>query len=492
MKYVIVNIICCLILGNISAQDKEDSTYSAFDDSVMVIDKDSVKLNEENYSEKKISDSLSIPKIYVRNVVIVGNDITDEDIITREIFTQDNSELDLNILQSDIERIYKLGLFNKVDAFPIPTDSINKFDLMILVEERFYILPLPQGGFRNGEFSKFWGGARVLWTNFRGRNETASLSFGIGYEPFVSLSYSVPWIGEKAHYFSSFSASYSKNYNQSLTALNDTNSNAIPSSSDNFLIYNFNAGATLGKFYTKNFSLAAGLKYNLVDSSPYEVGRTVSTDGVDNFLTFSFSGQLDTRNSYEYTTAGSFYFLEYIKYGFGKLFNFNKVTYDARKFIPIKLSDKYAITFASRSIGTISFGGTMPYYLDEYYGYNKIIRGYKKVVSEGNNQFGWFNEFRIPIISPLYVEGKSIPVVESIGALKKLNYKFGMYGTLFFDIGTVWDKTDNFFDSRFINGFGAGLNFILPFGFVGRTDFAFRTEGKKFIPQIIFDLDAAF
>ena len=58
--------------------------------------------------KKKISDSLSIPKIYVRNVVIVGNDITDEDIITREIFTQDNSELDLNILQSDIERIYKL------------------------------------------------------------------------------------------------------------------------------------------------------------------------------------------------------------------------------------------------------------------------------------------------------------------------------------------------------------------------------------------------
>ena len=53
MKYVILNIICCLILGNISAQDKEDSTYSAIDDSVMVIDKDSVKLNEENYSEKK-------------------------------------------------------------------------------------------------------------------------------------------------------------------------------------------------------------------------------------------------------------------------------------------------------------------------------------------------------------------------------------------------------------------------------------------------------
>ena len=474
-------------------QFTNDTTYKADEDSLSIVKEDSSKVVKvDSVRSNQSNDSLIIPSIYIRNIVIAGNDITDEDIITREIYSKENSELDTKVLQSDIERIYKLGLYNKVDIFPIPTDSANVFDIMILVEERFYILPLPQGGFRNGEFSKFWAGARVLWTNFRGRNETVSLSFGIGYEPFVSLSYSVPWIGEKAHYFASFSSSFSKNYNQSLIALNDTTSNAIPSSSDNFLIYNFNAGATLGKYYTKNFSLAAGLKYNLVDSSPYEVGRTVSTDGYDNFMTFSFSGQFDTRNSYEYTTAGSFYFLEYIKFGFGKLFDFNKVSFNVKKFIPIKLSDKYAVTFASSSIGTISFGGTIPYYLDEYFGYDKIIRGYKKVVSQGNNRWGLFNEFRIPIISPLYVEGKSIPVVESIGALKKLNYKFGMYGTLFFDIGTVWNKTDDFFNSRFINGFGAGLNFILPFGFVGRTDFAFRTEGKKFVPQVIFDLDAAF
>ncbi len=76
--------------------------------------------------------------------------------------------------------------------------------------------------------------------------------------------------------------------------------------------------------------------------------------------------------------------------------------------------------------------------------------------------------------------------------LKKLNYKFGLYTTLFFDVGGVWNKKDNFFDTEFKNGFGVGLNFILPFGFVGRTDFAFRKEQKRFIPQIIVDLDASF
>jgi outer membrane protein insertion porin family len=438
------------------------------------------------------SDTVFVRDIYINKIIIAGNDVTDEDIILRELSTKENSRLDPKRLKTDVEQIYKLGLFNKVEIFTIPTETLNKVDLMFLVEERFYIIPLPQGGFRDGEFSKFWAGANVLWSNFRGRNETASLSFGIGYEPFVSVGYSVPWIGKDQRYFASTSIGYSKNYNQSLIALNDSTSNTIPSSSDNFAIFNFNAALNFGKYFTDDFAASASLRYNVMETSPYEPGRTVSPDGKDNFLTFVANGKFDTRNSREYTLAGSYYNLEYKKYGFGKLFDFNRVNYDVRKFIPIKLSDHYAVTFASRSIGAISFGGTIPYYLEEYYGYNKIIRGYKNVVSEGENQFGLFNEFRIPVIDPFYTEGKSIPVVENISALKNLSYKFGLYATAFFDIGTVWNKNSNFFDSKFINGFGAGLNFILPFGFVGRTDFAFRKEQKKFIPQIIFDLDAAF
>ncbi len=430
--------------------------------------------------------------IYVRNILIAGNDITDEDIITREILTKNNNKLDPVVLKEDIERIYRLGLFNKVDVYPVPTDSIHHVDLMFLVEERFYILPIPQGGFKDGEFSKFWVGANVSWQNFRGRNETLTFSFGIGYEPFASLSYSIPWIGKNAHYFSSASLSYSKNYNQSLQALNDSTSNSIPSSADNFVIYNFNTAVTFGKYYTNNFSLAGRIGYNLIESVPYEEGRTVTQDGKDNFLTIAFSGKFDTRNSLEYTLAGSYYFLQYQKFGIGKLFDFNRVNFEVKKFIPIKLGDKYAVTFATRAIGAISFGGTIPYYLDEYYGYDKIIRGYKTIVYEGENQLGSFNEFRIPIINPFYFEGKSVPVVQNISMLKKMSYKFGLYTTLFFDVGGVWYKKDNFFKTQFINGFGAGLNFILPFGFVGRTDFAFRKEEKRFIPQIIFDLDASF
>lgn len=468
MKFYILNIFCFLLINSACADSG----------------KDTIKINEDS--------SIVLPDIYIHKILIVGNEVTDEDVILREIYIKENSKLDYMVLQEDVQRIYRLGLFNKVDVYPVPSDSLNTMNIMFIVEERFYIMPIPQGGFRNGEFSKFWAGLNIVWRNFRGRNETAALSFGIGYEPFVNFSYTVPWIGKNSHYFSSTAIGYSKNYNQSLSAINDTTSNSIPSSANNFLIYNFDASFALGKFYTKNFSLAANVKYNLVHSSQYEPGRTVSPDGKDNFLTFSFGGRIDTRNSTEYTLAGSFYLLEYQKFGIGKLLDFNRVNLDVRKFIPIKLSDKYFVTFASRILGAISFGGTIPYYLDEYYGYDKIIRGYKKIVSEGENQFGSFSEFRIPIIDPFYFAGKSLPVVNQISMLKKLSYKFGLFATVFFDIGGVWNKNSNFFKTQFINGFGAGLNYILPFGLVGRTDFAFRVEQKKFYPQIIFDLNAAF
>lgn len=434
---------------------------------------------------------LALAEVYINQIIIAGNNVTDDDIVRREMLTKENSKLNLHVLEEDVQRIYNLGLFNKVDVIPV-NDSLNRINLMILVEERFYIIPIPQGGFRNGEFSKFWAGLNLQWKNFRGRNETAALSFGIGYEPFIKLRYSVPWIGQKAHFFSSASVGYEKNFNRSLVALHDSISNSIPSTTDNFANYNFHSSFTLGKYFGKDFSLSSSINYNAIRTSQYEPGRTVTSDGRDEFITVALGGKFDTRNSREYTLSGSYYALEYRKYGLGKIFDFNRINIETRKFIPIKLKKNYSITLATRMIGIVSFGGLIPSYLHEFFGYNKIIRGYKQVVFEGENQLGLFNEFRIPIIDPFYIKGTSIPLVNKISFLKKLSYKFGMYTTLFFDVGGVWDKRDNLFKTEFKNGFGVGFNFILPFGFIGRTDFAFRKEQKRFVPQIIVDLDAAF
>lgn len=435
--------------------------------------------------------SLNVKEIRVRKIILAGNEVTQEDVIMREIQTRENSRFSEIVLFEDVQRLKNLGLFNKVDVYPVPTDSLNQIDLMFILEESFYFIPLPQGGFRNGQLSQFWAGLNLIWRNFRGRNETLNASFGIGADPFAGFSYSVPWIGEDSHFFSSFSIRYSKNRNKSLSTINSTG-NEIPDADENYDLYNFKTSFTLGKFTDRNFSFTGNVTYNSIVTSKYEPGRTVSGDGKDRFFEASFNGGYDTRDDYNFTTNGTLILLSYTKEGFGQLIDFNRVELDARQFIPLKLSKDYGISLGFSALGSVAFGGQVPSYMQEFFGYDKVIRGHKKLVYEGDNRLGFFNEIRLPVIRERHFAGTSIPGVNLISALKKMNYRFAMYATLFFDIGTVWNKSDLFADSKFHNGFGAGLDFILPFGLVGRTDYAFRVEGKRFVPQVIFDLNAAF
>ena len=88
------------------------------------------------------------------------------------------------------------------------------------------------------------------------------------------------------------------------------------------------------------------------------------------------------------------YSAEYIKFGFGNEFNFSKINIDLRKFIPVVFGNDYSISLSTKFNSTFSFDGEIPAYLNEFYGYDKIIRGYKNIVLEGENQLGLFSEIK--------------------------------------------------------------------------------------------------
>ena len=138
--------------------------------------------------------------LYIENIVISGNKITEADIILREMQTKENSYTSVEVLNRDIQRIYNLGLFTKVDVAPLPS-SDKGYSLLITVEETFYILQIPIGGIKDGDLKKIWMGLNLKWRNFRGRNETLGLAFGVFYDPFINLSYSIPCIGKHHHYY---------------------------------------------------------------------------------------------------------------------------------------------------------------------------------------------------------------------------------------------------------------------------------------------------
>ncbi len=445
--------------------------------------------NLNDFFNKKNDDSV---KIYIDKIIIFGNEVTKDEVIRRELGTKENNFLDLEILKEDIERLYNLGLFNKIDVMPLPLGD-GKYNLVFTVEETFYFVPIPIFNIKESDFKKIQVGANVLWRNFNGMNQTIGLSFAFGYEPFVSVNYYNPWLGEKSHFFTSLNLSYFKTVNKSTTNFN--NAGEIQNKSDiaNYDNLNFNAAFTIGKYYSKYFSVSSTLGYNYLSVSEYKTGRTVSTTGKDRFLTLSFNVNFDKRDNVFYTTYGTFLNAKYIRYNsFNNEIGFNKIAFDLRKFVPLKLSKDYKITFSTRGLYSLPFGGTVPVYLNEVLGYSNLIRGWNGKVLNGENILCSFNEIRIPIIRPFFVNGKDHIIIKNLPVFKDISYKYGLYLAPFYDIGAVWNNSDEFVKTRFRSGYGIGLGMIFPFNVVGRIDFALRSQNNKFYSQFIFDLNSFF
>jgi outer membrane protein assembly factor BamA len=105
----------------------------------------------------------------VDSIRIIGNDITDADIITRELTFPIGDSISYDEMMYNRERIFSLGIFNRVDLYTEVTDNINI--LIIDVEESWYIYPLPFAELKDKSWDKFSYGMDIYVKNFRGRNE---------------------------------------------------------------------------------------------------------------------------------------------------------------------------------------------------------------------------------------------------------------------------------------------------------------------------------
>ncbi|MFZ4590554.1 MAG: BamA/TamA family outer membrane protein [Ignavibacteria bacterium] len=451
---------------------------------------------------RELNDSTKVDSTYIKimqemiieRIILVGNDRTKDEVILREMQLHEGGKFNLEYLENDVKRLYNLGLFNRVDVVPAPLSS-SKINLIFEFEEGFYFLPIPQGGIKEGSLKKIWGGVNFMWKNFRGRNETLNMSFGVGYEPFISVSYLNPWIFGKEHYFFQTSFRYSRTYPRSVGNADSTgiifNKNEVPT----YIMNDIMGDMRIGKYFGKNTSVSALLQFNSIYTSEYEPGRTVSQDGLDVFPTAGLDFTYDTRDYSKFATYGSYYYLKLSRSGlFHKDIDLNKFKFDLRRFIPIKLSKDYALVLSGRINSVLSFGGgEIPVYLKESIGYDNLIRGWDNFVFLGEDKMFGSLELRIPLIKPFYVKGSNHFIIRKLPLANKFSYRYGVYATLFFDFGGVWGRRENIYDTQFKNGFGAGLNFLLPFDFVGRVDFGIRNIRKdKFKGQIIMSLDASF
>ncbi|MFM7079084.1 MAG: POTRA domain-containing protein, partial [Bacteroidota bacterium] len=161
-------------------------------------------------------DSIAV----VSRVVISGNNITKERVITRELMFEQGDTIDLviwdRILSRSRENLMNLGIFNFVDV-TAAKDPGAGYTVLVNVVERWYILPLPRFELvdrnfnewvRSGELGRFNYGLDLDWSNFRGMNESLKFQFKWGYTRKISLSYQIPYINSNQEEGLSFFGSY--------------------------------------------------------------------------------------------------------------------------------------------------------------------------------------------------------------------------------------------------------------------------------------------
>lgn len=431
------------------------------------------------YTKVLLSQQVTVPQFTFPDstyktgqIIFLGNELTKAFIIEHEMSLRRDSLITHQAVQFDINRIYSLRLFTKVDIQVIPDDD-QYATVVVTVHERWYLFPFPVFGFKDRDWEKFYYGVGVIHNNVAGRNVQMFGSFALGYDPYVSVGYSNPLVDIDNKIFFSFRAYYTEQRNRSIASL---------AGGMNFNEITWGSLLSVGKRFSL-FTLASfTFEYKNLRVSEYRTGRTMSPTGRDEFFSVHAAYLYDTRDFKEYPSEGTYVSLGVSKHGvFEDNVNYQRYNIDARKYFP--MGDDLVV--AGRAFTSLSSGSAVPNYGHVFFGYFERIRGHFNTVLEGEQIIGSTVEMHYPLISPRYMRLNFIPFEQ----FRDLRY--AMYAAAFADAGNAWYKKNPLTLKGFYSGYGVGIHFNLAYSAVLRFEFALPYKKDFSYGEFILDLGAA-
>jgi len=401
---------------------------------------------------------------------------TREFIVTREMRTQPGDVLDRDVLQNDIERIFRLGLFEDVRVQTDPGDDPRQVELTLQVIERSYGSVAAGGGFSSA--SGLFASISFQEQNLGGNNQKLGTELQVGERGiFFDVRFTDPWIANDP-----FRTSYTVNAfsRRSISLVFDGGENEVElDNGDRPRIQRLGGGVTFTRPFSRDplspseWTGSLGLEYQQVsirdadgDLTPEdEEGNLLSfsDDGKDDLLTLQLGLARDRRNNRLQPTSGDFLRFgteQSAPIGSGSIF-FNRLQGSYSRYFPIDFTDftdgPETLAFNVRG-GTVL--GDLPPYEAFILGGTNSVRGYGEGEVGAGRSFALFTaEYRFPIL----------PVLG---------------GVLFFDAGSDLGTGDNVPGEPAIVrdkpgsglGYGVGVRIQSPIGPI-RLDFGFNDEG---------------
>jgi len=420
-----------------------------------------IYLNAVEVDESAIADT---NRFSFTRIDIIGNDVTQPDVILRELHFNKFHPVTLEQLFAGLKRVQSLALFTRV-KFDIIGESEHAI-LLITVFEQWYIFPIPLLYLNERSWDKITYGGKMLWYNFLGRNILLNFTAAFGYNPQFKLSYRNPWFLGDLQLFTNFSV-YSGSVRSESLALRDYE--------DDRRGIEWLIGKRFGHFTLVGLTLA----YAEI-SAPAAVGLTRSPDGTDDLPSIRLDALYDNRDLKEFPHQGWKALIWGKQVGNDDWINYVRYGADIRRYQPLGRS----LTLAVRAAADMS-SGEIPSYDRVFFGYSERIRGHFYDVVEGENLVFGGVELRFPIMKIRYFDVEPMPGFEQYSS----NLKFGVSAGLFVDSGAVWYHDESLSSRHFNSGFGVGLFFHMPYIDVLRVECAFDAN---WTPQAIAEVVMAF
>jgi outer membrane protein assembly factor BamA len=426
----------------------------------------------------------------INRIFIIGNDVTRERIIRRELSLQEGDIIysaDLpGILEVDKKKLINTRLFNTVTIRTLEFEK-DQCDLLIDLKERWYTFPSPIFDLADRNFNEWWQnynhdfrrvnyGLRLYRFNMRGRNETLKFVAQFGYLRRFELSYRIPNLDKEQKHGVAIDFDYSEAKNLPVRTMDHK---LVFREFDKIQRTTRGGGVTYSfrnSFYDTHVIKADFRDNNISDSVLFYNSEYLGTERKkQQFLTLSYQFISDHRDYIAYPLHG-YYFNGYVmKSGLSRKEDLDKLeaSVSFAKFFDLGKNFYLSNNF----VGYVSTPDELPYFNYGALGYRKqFVRGYEVYVIEGPTYAMNKTTLKKRLFSRTFHWG-AMPLEQF------QHIPLAIYLKTYADVGYVRNYPGYVAGERLTNkllsGFGGGIDVVGSYDLVLRFEYSFNIEGEK-------------
>jgi len=438
------------------------------------------------FGQDTVSQFTSDKILTVGSITLVGNKITHDKIILREIEFSTGEKMttgELNLLiEKSRQNLINRSLFNFVTF--TKKENNGTVDIEVAVVERWYIWPIPiintagrnlNAWWETKDFGRLNYGVDLKVDNFRGRMEKLNIIVQGGFDQTLAAKWTIPYLTKKQFLGIGIGGGYQRNREVIVATVDNK-----PQYYESITGYAQQRGFGIIDFTLRpkfNFlhTLTLGFDHYSFQDTLLQINPDYAFDTTKyNFITLGYLYKHDFRDYKPYPLTGYYFDVGIKKQGLG--LTGNDIDIWSFSFVFDQYIHIYKRWYFAYSVNTLlTSAGKKPYFLTPAFGYIGMeIRGYELFIINGQN-FGLFkSNFKFEIIP------KTVKRIKRIKSEKFGKVFYALYANLFFDLGYASDDEKyglNPLANQLLWGTGIGIDFITYYDLVIRFEYTINKQG---------------